>query len=164
MNIIDKHNLLTSSQVELLKKNASEKLRLGRYSSIENILTSLKVDVIVEPGIQIRELPDSLNDAEDFWREEAYRMKEVFHEREEEYENYCEAERKLEEIRNEKELHVNMPLLGLYDPQINVIKLFPDEMITEYNGLRMDELLVSTLAHETMHAYFNRLQRRKIFP
>ena len=138
MNIIDKHNLLTSSQVELLKKNASEKFRLGRYSSIENILTSLKVDVIVEPGIQIRELPDSLNDAKDFWREEAYRMKEVFHEREEEYENYCEAERKLEEIRNEKELHVNMPLRGLYDPQINGIKLFPDEMITDYNGLRRD--------------------------
>ena len=49
-----------------------------------------------------------------------------------------------------------MPLRGCYIPDENVIKLYPEEMHTEYGGKCMDELIVSTLAHEVMHAYFNR--------
>ena len=56
-----------------------------------------------------------------------------------------------------------MPLRGLYDPKKNQIKLFPEEMQQEYGGQKMDELLVSTLVHETMHAYFNR-PRHKCYP
>lgn len=56
----------------------------------------------------------------------------------------------------EKVLLSKMPLRGLYDPEERVIKLFPEEMKKEYKGERMNELLVSTLAHEAMHAYFDR--------
>lgn len=49
-----------------------------------------------------------------------------------------------------------MPLRGCYIPDENVIKLYPEEMHTEYGGKCMEELIVSTLAHEVMHAYFNR--------
>lgn len=55
----------------------------------------------------------------------------------------------------EKEILIKMPLRGLYDGAQKVIKLFPEEMETEYGGSRMNELLVSTLAHEAMHAYFD---------
>ena len=49
-----------------------------------------------------------------------------------------------------------MSLRGLYDGKEKVIKLFPNVMKDEYKGERMNELLVSTLIHEAMHAYFDR--------
>lgn len=52
-----------------------------------------------------------------------------------------------------------MKLRGLYCHDEKVIKLFPENMKEEYEGKCMKELLVSTLAHETMHAYFDRPQR-----
>ena len=48
-----------------------------------------------------------------------------------------------------------MRLLGLYDSQQNIIKLFPEAM-ADADASKMDEYLLSTLAHEVMHAYFNR--------
>ena len=48
-----------------------------------------------------------------------------------------------------------MRLFGLYDSQNNIIKLFPEAMADADIG-KMDEYLVSTFAHEVMHAYFNR--------
>ena len=56
-----------------------------------------------------------------------------------------------------------MKLRGLYCPDEKVIKLFPENMKEEYDGKCMKELLVSTLAHETMHAYFDRPQR-EVYP
>ena len=56
-----------------------------------------------------------------------------------------------------------MKLRGLYCPDEKVIKLFPENMKEEYEGKCMKELLVSTLAHETMHAYFDRPQR-EVYP
>lgn len=57
-----------------------------------------------------------------------------------------------------------MKLRGLYCPDKKVIKLYPENMKDEYDGLRMKELLVSTLAHEAMHAYFDRPQDNKSLP
>jgi hypothetical protein len=66
--------------------------------------------------------------------------------------------------KKEVELWEAMLLRGEYISEDNVIKLYPEEMYSEYNGERMDELLISTLAHETMHAYFNRDDSRKKIP
>lgn len=57
-----------------------------------------------------------------------------------------------------------MKLRGLYCPNEKVIKLFPENMKEEYEGKCMYELLVSTLAHEAMHAYFDRPQDNKALP
>ena len=57
-----------------------------------------------------------------------------------------------------------MKVRGKYCPDEKVIKLFPDNMRDEYDGKRMKELLVSTLAHEVMHAYFDRPQGPEKFP
>ena len=66
-----------------------------------------------------------------------------------------EAEKNNDEDNNTGEV-VSVYLRGCYIPEKRVIKLYLDEMKDEYGGRRMEELIVSTLAHETMHAYFNR--------
>lgn len=142
MNLIDNHHLLTANQTQLLHQNVGEPFSFGRFKSLDDILTQLDVEVIIEPGIVYHSVPKSLKDAEAFWK------------------GLCEvhetARNIYEKIRKEKESLLRMPIRGLYDPEKNCIKLYPDEMGQEYDGMRMNELLVSTLAHETMHAYFNR--------
>ena len=155
MNIVDNHNLLTQQQNDLLQESAAKPFQLGKFSSLEDILTSLHVRVFIEPGIPERELPPFLEEAENYWREKANKLEKEINKREGAEAEYREAWRKVEEICSEK-YRYPMRIRGLYDPEDNVIKLFPEEMKTEYNGGRMNELLVSTLAHEAMHAYFNR--------
>lgn len=169
MNIIDNHSLLNLQQVDLLHKSVSLPFRMEKFQSLDDILTTLKVDVIIEPGIIKRQRPSYLDEAEKFWREEVDRLKRTRKDESNPYINcsamdeYCNALNKLEEIQGEKNVWSSMTLRGLYDPKQNVIKLYPEEMAQEDGGTRMDELLVSTLAHETMHAYFNR-PRHKSFP
>lgn len=142
MKLIDNHHLLTANQAQLLHRNVGAPFSFGRFNSLDDILTQLDVDVIIEPGIVYHSVPESLNELEAFWK------------------GLCEvhetARNIYEKIRKEKESLLRMPIRGLYDPEKNCIKLYPDEMGQEYDGMRMNELLVSTLAHETMHAYFNR--------
>jgi hypothetical protein len=63
--------------------------------------------------------------------------------------------------KEEVELWESMPVRGEYISADNTIKLYPEEMHSEYNGERMSELLISTLAHEAMHAYFNRKVKKR---
>ena len=67
-------------------------------------------------------------------------------------------------LPEETEHWLAMKLRGRYCPDEKVIKLFPENMKDEYDGECMRELLVSTLAHEAMHAYFNRPQDNKSLP
>lgn len=63
--------------------------------------------------------------------------------------------------KEEVELWESMPVRGEYISTDNTIILYPEEMHSEYNGERMSELLISTLAHEAMHAYFNRKEKKR---
>ncbi len=162
MNITGQLSLLTSSQIELLRKRSTDNFRLGQYHSLDEILANLKVDVIIEPGIPVRQIPQSLKDAEKYWSNEVERLGKLSHDENCE-EDYMKAIHNRNSIKEEISAWSLMCLRGLYDPANNVIKLFPEEMHQEYNNTCMDELLVSTLAHETMHAYFNRPRHDK-FP
>ena len=162
MKISDNHDLLTQSQIEKLQQGASEFFQLGGCCSLYDLLDDLDVDVMIKPGIHVRPVPTSLAGAEEFWLNEAKRIERESHERKNAEEEYSEAKRKSEEARRESELYAMMPLRGLYNPSLNVIELYPEEMETEYDGLRMDELLLSTLIHETMHAYFNRYPKNRL--
>ena len=150
---------LVSEWQNLITAFAKRPLNFGGYSSIDDILDKLGVNVILESGIvSERGVPRELKDAEKFW--------------EEEYHKLCEENRGTnnDEIRKDRQIAEiklgmarqsiyfweKMPLRGCYIPDENVIKLYPDEMKGEYDGKRMEELIVSTLAHEVMHAYFNR--------
>lgn len=158
MKLIDTYSLLTPHQHHLLASSASQAFNIGGYKSLDDILTSLNVDVIIEPGIVPRSGPSDLDAIENYWQEEVSRIK---RESQKDRSNIDileldKAQGKVNTIQRERKALSNMmPLRGLYEPK-NVIKLFPEEMGNEYGGKCMDELLVSTLAHETMHAYFNR--------
>jgi len=163
MNVIDKYGLLNQQQVGLLNNCVSIPFQLKKYKSLDNILSSLNVDVVIEPGIVTRAMPTALDAEEAFWCKEVDRIKSEIHDEVLTAKDLENARGTLDEIRKNKEIWCLMRLRGLYDHARNVIVLYPEEMKQEYNGMRMNELLVSTLAHETMHAYFNR-PRHKSFP
>lgn len=150
MTIIDDHSLLSQQQLDLLKQCAAVPFSLGTFVSIDDILTKLNVEVLVEPGIITRSIPSELKEAEDYWNAQKSQaddcIEEIVH--------------NLWIINQNIEVWQRMPLRGLYDSKKNQIILFPEEMQQEYGGQKMDELLVSTLVHEAMHAYFNRPQHK----
>ena len=155
MNIIDQNALLTSEQKDLLRENANKTYSFGDFISLDDIVRRLKVDVIIEPGTPIRSVDDYYERALEYWR----RMLEQLYEKIQEDDSLraeCRNIReKLERLEVERQAHSSMRLLGLYDSQKNVIKLFPEAM-EQANPNTMNEYLVSTFAHEVMHAYFNR--------
>lgn len=149
MKLIDNHHLLTANQTQLIHQNAGEPFSFGGFKSLDDILTQLDVDVIIEKGKIYHSVPKSLKDAGAFWKGLAKRGGET----------RKLAENTYEEICKEKDELSHTLILGLYDSANNCIILYPEAMMhvsDVYGGMRMDELLVSTLAHETMHAYFNR--------
>ena len=159
MNIIDDNHLLSSEECDLLQSHASKPFNIGGYTSLDDIITKLNVDVVIEQGIPTRSVPSLLYEALRFWEDRAKCIKK---EMEETSENQKEVLTKenvfgiIQFIQGNISSWSRMSLRGLYDPDMNVIKLYPEEMRQEYGGAYIDELLVSTLAHETMHAYFNR--------
>ena len=150
---------LVSKWQNLITAFAKRPFNFGGYSSIDDILDKLGVNVILESGIvSERFVPRELMDAEKFWKEEYRKLYEENRgtNNDKIWKDCQKAERNLGMARQSIYFWEKMPLRGCYIPDENVIKLYPDEMQTEYNGKRMDELIVSTLAHEAMHAYFNR--------
>ena len=155
MNISDPNSLLSTSQKQMLIYCSNLFFQLEQFDSLDNILTDLDVDVIIEPGIKTRQIPSNLDAAINYWREETIRLENLIHD-EESNQEYLNALKNSRNLQNSIDKWESMPLRGLYDPKSNVIKLYPEEMRREYNCSRMEELLISTLAHETMHAFFNR--------
>ena len=146
---------LVSEWQNLITAFAKRPFNFGGYSSIDVILDKLGVNVILESGIvSKRGVPKELEEAKKFWEEKCREL--------------CEENRGTNNDEIEKAKGIKgmvdkdidswgmMLLRGRYIPDKKVIKLYPDEMEGEYGGKRMEELIVSTLAHETMHAYFNR--------
>lgn len=158
MNIIDQNALLTSEQKDLLRENANKTYSFGDFISLDDIVRRLKVDVIIEPGTPIRsfdEYDDYYEKAIQYWRsmyDQLYQKMQEDDSLRAECEN---IEVKLWKLRVERQVHSSMMLLGLYDSKKNVIKLFPEAM-AKANPNTMNKYLVSTFAHEVMHAYFNR--------
>ena len=150
--------VLVSEWQNLITAFAKRPFNFGGYSSIDDILDKLGVNVILESGVAKRGVPKELKDAEKFWEEE-YRK--LWEENSGANNDKIRKDRQIAEInwgmaRQSINFWEEMPLRGCYIPDENVIKLYPDEMKGEYDGKRMEELIVSTLAHEVMHAYFNR--------
>ena len=174
MKLIDNYHLLTANQTQLLHQNVGEPFSFGGFKSLDDILTQLDVEVIIEPGIVYHSVPESLNELEMFWKRRAEREAQhndcPIHLRDlsshkgdwdnQQKPDNCEvhetARAIYEKIRKEKDELSHTLILGLYDPVKNCIILYPEAMMLVYGGKWMNELLISTLAHETMHAYFNR--------
>lgn len=127
----DKSGLLPEEEILLLKACTLLPFRLGKFTSLDDVLTTLHVKVIIDPSKPARTIPPQLTEAQKCYGE-------------------------WEGLAEELEAWRSMKLRGLYDPEEKVIMLFPNNMKDEYGGQKMKELLVSTLAHEAMHAYFDR--------
>lgn len=155
MNIIDKDNLLTPAQKSLLKQSARKPFMLGGYMSLDDILTKLKVDVFVEPGKPERSVDSYYDKAIEYWKKVIEQLRERMREDKSLEELYRKLLERIERLYSEKKTQSTMMLLGQYDSQKNIIILYPEAMASA-DASRMDEYLVSTLAHEVMHAYFNR--------
>ena len=160
MYSITGNSTLVSEWQNLITAFAKRPFNFGGYYSIDDILDKLGVDVILESGIvSERVVPKELEEAKKFWEEEYHKLFEENRgtNNDKIRKDWQIAERNLGMARQSIYFWEKMPLRGCYIPgPDNVIKLYPDEMVTEYGGMRMEELIVSTLAHETMHAYFNR--------
>lgn len=145
MTIIDEKKLLTDEQKKRLLESVSLEFKLsGNTTSLADILMKLDVKVLIVPGI-VERSTTYLDAAKEFW--------------EKKFESQTESEIANHNLRiiNEELRAVRCECLrGCYIHEQKEILLFPEEMEKEYEGKRMNELLVSTLAHETMHAYFNR--------
>lgn len=155
MNIVDKNTLLTSAQKFLLKQSARAIFMLGGFMSLDDIVIKLKVDVFIEPGKPERSVDDYYERAIKHWRKVYEELRDMSRENESLRDEWQKAEVKLWKLNVEREAHSAMRLLGLYDSQKNIVKLFPEAM-ADADASKMDEYLVSTFVHEVMHAYFNR--------
>lgn len=153
--ISDPHSLLAGNQKSVLIDSLECHFTLGKYDSLYDIVDFLGIAIVVEPGIQCRKIPVHLEDAERFWQEKTNSAECGLSENGDRSE-YEKAREKLRRVQREIEHWSNMTLRGMYIPEKKCIKLFPEAMIQEYGGCRMNELLLSTLAHEIMHAYFDR--------
>jgi hypothetical protein len=116
MNIVNKVPWITHRELHLLKANASLPFSLGPFPSLDAILSTLGVDVILEP----------VNDN-------------ATH---------------LTLIQGDPEQGIKM--CAYYDSRIKAICIYLNELRERYDNQPLDELLVATLAHETMHVYFGR--------
>lgn len=163
INIIDRHSLLSPAQINLLQQCSSVTFHFGKFDSLDDILTRLNVDVIIETGCPRRTVPSDLDKVLEYWDEEANRIECQIPKDKSKFEDYKRVRDIIRDIKEQKEYWPQMFLRGLYDPSENSIILYPEVMLQEHGGNFMDELLVSTLAHETMHAYFNR-PRHKSYP
>lgn len=142
---------LSSDEKLLLQACTLLNFKLGQFKSIEDLLEKLDVKVIINPGIIYHVVPSELYEEKEYWEREVDRLKIEGNPAE-----LQDAKEMLEYIIKEIGEWKNMKLRGCYeenDGEKRII-LYPDEMRTECNDISW--LLVSTLAHEAMHAYFDR--------
>lgn len=175
MNYQDPHGLLTFDETQALLRCTTVPFSLGRYKSIYHILDSLKVSVTIEAGTPAHVCPDFLDEIEQHWREKLIHLESQIdwkndflnlykdNKDKEILKVYEKTKQTIIQIFEEKHSIRNRPIWGCYDPEKNAISLFPENMAKACDGYYMDILLISTLAHETMHAYFNR-PRHESFP
>ena len=154
--------LLTKEETLLLQACTLLPFKIGRFSSIDDLLSKLGVCIQIAPGIKYHVVPSELLQEKDYWKKEQKKWKEDNPE-------YNEIRDILEKIEDEISAWEAFPIRGEYLREDKIIKLYSKEMHEECDidggktpGLSMYSPLVSTLAHESMHAYFDRTVRRSL--
>ena len=158
----EEDKLLTKDVILLLQACTLLPFKIGSFSSIDDLLGKLGVCIQIAPGIKYHVAPSELLQERDYWEKELKKWKEDNPE-------YNEIRDILEKIGDEIRAWQAFPIRGEYLRDDKIIKLYPEEMHMERDrdgrktpGLSMYSLLVSTLAHESMHAYFDRTVRRSL--
>lgn len=155
MKVQDENSLLSLDEVFLLQVFSELHFELGEFKSLADMLNKLAVRVVICAGTPRRSVPTGLLESKLFWKNEEQRLKELG----EDNPLYREADKELDEIKDEVENWRNMRLYGRYDRFEKKIYLFPEAML----DVDKEECLGSTFVHEAMHAYFDR-HPHELFP
>lgn len=154
--------LLTKEEILFLQACTLLPFKIGCFSSIDDLLGKLGVCIQIAPGIEYHKAPSELLEERNYWEKEQEKWKEGSPE-------YNEIRDILEKFGDEISAWKAFPIRGEYLLDDKIIKLYPEEMHMECDkdggkipGLSMYSLLVSTLAHESMHAYFDRTVCRSL--
>ena len=154
--------LLKKEEILFLQACTLLPFKIGSFSSIDDLLGKLGVCIQIAPGIESHVVPSELLQERDHWKKELEKWKEDSPE-------YNEIRDILDKIGDEIRAWQAFPIRGEYLREDKIIKLYPKEMHEECDsdggktpGLSMYSLLVSTLAHESMHAYFDRTVRHSL--
>lgn len=133
MKIICNSALLEAEEENMLLHYAAQPFQLGGYESLDDIVTSLGTEVVMEEGRCPSWAPDELADVRDFWRfkaqtlePQARHLNKYHHVRQ----HYFHALHECELAEREMALWKEMKRIGYYDQQRNRIVLFP-EMVDE---------------------------------
>lgn len=153
--------LLTKEETLFLQACTLLPFKIGSFTSIDNLLEKLGVCIQIAPDIKYHVVPSELLQEKDYWEKELKKWKEDSPE-------YNEIQDILGKIRDEISVWKASKIRGEYLREDKIIKLYPKEMQEECDSdggkhpRLMYSLLVSTLAHESMHAYFDRTVRRSL--
>ena len=150
---------LPDPEIVAIIKAALESFTFGGYISLDDMLSKLKVKLVISPDTPKRIVPSGMSEWVLYWENELQRLEKVLGPEYKNIQFYKDALKELEKAKKEVNAWSAMALLGRYDRFQKEIILYPNNM----PGQDRKEYLVTTFVHEAMHAYFDR-HPRELFP
>ena len=155
MKIIS-NDLITNNQEQMLESLANANFKMEGFRSINDILTTLDINVEIKKGVELITIPESTNKLIEQIRDEINDANNhtsnvgiLLHDLEDEYNRYLALKKLLK--------------TGEYIHNLKLIVLYPEAM-QKIDSANVDALLQTTFIHEAMHAYFNRDKIRSELP
>lgn len=183
MEIVSNSALLEAEEENMLRHYAAQPFALGGYDSLDDIVTSLEIKVVVKEGLCDNWVPDELVDARNLWEcignglEDEVKDLRKYNAKKHRF-WHARAEQK--RIDEEINLWQEMERMGYYDAEKNQIALFPEmvDAVTAENEFRSivpynnfcdekvkynsfyrsawAERMLTAFVRAVMHAYFSR--------
>ena len=150
---------LPDPEIVAIIKAALESFTFGGYISLDDMLSKLKVKLVISPETPKRIVPSGISEWVLYWENELQRLEKGLGPEYKNIQFYKDALKELEKAKKEVNAWSAMALLGRYDRFQKEIILYPNNM----PGQDRKEYLVTTFVHEAMHAYFDR-HPRELFP
>lgn len=188
MKIICNSALLEVEEENMLRHYAAQPFKLGGYDSLDDIVTSLGIEVVIEEGTCKNWVPDELYDASIFWEcigdSLEYEVKDLCKYSHKKH-RYWHARAEQKSIDKEIALWQRMDRIGYYDAGKNQIVLYPEmvDIVTTKNAFRSiapynkycdekvkynsfyrsawAEHMLTAFVRAVMHAYFYRYGHAK---
>lgn len=150
---------LPDPEIVAIIKAALESFTFGGYISLDDMLSKLKVKLVISPETPKRIVPSGISEWVLYWENELQRLEKGLGPEYKNIQFYKDALKELEKAKKEVNAWSAMALHGRYDRFQKEIILYPNNM----PGKDRKEYLVTTFVHEAMHAYFDR-HPRELFP
>ena len=156
---VDESVILSGTDIVAIIEAALESFTFGGYISLDDMLSKLKVKLVISPETPKRIVPSGISEWVLYWENELQRLEKGLGPEYKNIQFYKDALKELEKAKKEVNAWSAMALLGRYDRFQKEIILYPNNM----PGQDRKEYLVTTFVHEAMHAYFDR-HPRELFP